>query len=133
MTFLVLDTSAVLAVLLDEPSRSALIRSTEGCGLVGAPTLPWEVGNALLAGVRRRRLSAPAVRQAWASYQKVPVRLAEIEAGRALEIAMELALYAYDGYVLETARSERLPLLTLDRGLARAAERLGLKLVEWES
>ena len=133
MAFLVLDTSAVLAVLLDEPSRSALIRATEGCGLVGAPTLPWEVGNALLAGVRRRRLATPAARQAWASYQKVPVRLAEIEPVHALEIAMELALYAYDGYVLETARSERLPLLTLDLALARAAERLGLKLVKWES
>ena len=133
MAFLVIDTSAVLAVLLAEPSRSALIRVTEGYGLVGAPSLPWEVGNALIAGVRRRRLSAPAVREAWASYQQVPVRLAEIEAGHALEIAMELALYAYDGYVLETARSERLPLLTLDRGLARAAEHMDLKLVEWES
>ena len=41
-------------------------------------------------------------------------------------------LYAYDAYVLETAHAERLPLLTLDGGLARAADRLGLKLVEVE-
>jgi len=129
---LVIDTSAVLAVLLNEPTRSALISATEGCGLVGAPSLPWEVGNALVAGVRRRRLSAAAVRQAWASYQNVPVRLAEIDAGRALEIGVELGLYAYDAYVLETARAERLPLLTLDRGLARAAHRLGLRLREFE-
>ena len=129
---MVIDTSAVLAVLLNEPTRPALIRATEGCGLVGAPSLPWEVGNALVAGARRRRLSAEAVRQAWACYQTVPVRLAEIDAGHALEVAVELGLYAYDGYVLETARAERFPLLTLDEGLARAAKRLGLKLVEFE-
>jgi predicted nucleic acid-binding protein len=129
---LVIDTSALLAVLLNEPTRPALIRATEGYGLVGAPSLPWEVGNALTAGVRRGRLSAEAVRLAWASYQAVPVRLAEMDAGHALEIAVELGLYAYDAYVLETARAERLPLLTLDAGLARAARRLGLKLVEFE-
>ncbi len=129
---LVIDTSAVLAVLLNEPTRSVLIRAAEGYGLVGAPSLPWEVGNALVAAVRRSRLSAAAVGQAWASYQTVPVRLAEIDAGQALEIAVELGLYAYDAYVLETARAERLPLLTLDGGLARAAHRLGLRLVEFE-
>jgi len=126
-------TSAVLAVLLNEPTRSALISAAEGYGIVGAPSLPWELGNALIAGVRRRRLSLEAVRQAWANYQQVPARLVEINAERALEIAMELELYAYDAYVLETARSERLPLLTLDVRLARAAQRLGLRLMEFEN
>ena len=130
VTDLVIDTSAVLAVLLDEPSRSALISATEGCGLVGAPSLPSEVGNALIAGFRRRRLSVEAVLQAWAGYQAVRVRLAEIDVRNTLEIAVELGLYAYDAYVLETARAERLPVLTLDGGVARAAQRLGLKLVE---
>jgi predicted nucleic acid-binding protein len=130
VTYLVIDTSAVLAVLLDEPSRSALISATEGRGLVGAPSLPSEVGNALIAGFRRRRLSIEAVLQAWAGYQAVRVRLAEIDVPNALEIAVQLGLYAYDAYVLETARAERLPLLTLDGGVARAAHRLGLKLVE---
>ncbi len=132
MADLVIDTSALLAVLLDEPTRRALIGATEGYGLLGAPSLPWEVGNALVAGVRRGRLSVAAMRQAWASYQTVPVRLAEIDTEQALEVAVELGLYAYDAYVLETARAERLALLTLDRGLARAAQRLGLRLVEFE-
>ncbi len=74
MAYLVIDTSALLAVLLNEPARPALISATEGYGLVGAPTLPWEVGNALVAGFRRNRLSASQVRQAWASYQTVPGR-----------------------------------------------------------
>ena len=111
-----------------------LITATEGCGLVGGLSLPSEVGNALVAGFRRRRLAVGAVLGAWSSYQKVRVRLADIDVRNALEIAVELGLYAYDAYVLETARAERLPVLTLDGGLARAADRLGLnlKLVEVE-
>ncbi len=60
------------------------------------------------------------------------VRLAAIDVRNALGIAVELGLYAYDAYVLETARAERLPLLTLDGGVVRAARHLGLKLVEVE-
>jgi predicted nucleic acid-binding protein len=132
MASLVIDTSALLAVLLNEPTRPALIQVTEGHSLVGAPSLPWEVGNALIAGVRRKRLSAAALRQVWASYRRVPVRLAEVDAANALEMAIELQMYAYDAYVLETARTERLRLLTLDRGMERAARQLGVRIVEYE-
>lgn len=132
MAYLVVDTSALLAVLLNEPSRPALIHATEGYDLVGAPTLPWELGNALVAGYRRKRLSPAQVNQAWASYEGVPIRLAQISTERALQIALDVGLYAYDAYVLETARVERLPLLTLDRALGRAARQRGLELREVE-
>ena len=133
MDSLVIDTSALLAVLLNEPTRPALIRATKGCALVGAPSLPWEVGNALVAGVRRKRLSTVNLRQAWASFQEVPIRLAHIDAGRALNLALDAGLYAYDGYVLEAARAERLALLTLDLRLARAGQRLRLRIHEVEN
>ncbi len=74
---------------------------------MGAPSLPWEIGNALVAGVRRKRLSAADVQQAWASYQSVPVRLAHIDAGRAVNLALESGLYAYDGYVLRNRARRR--------------------------
>ena len=121
----------LLAVLLNEPTRRALVNATEGYSLVGAPSLPWEIGNALVAGVRRKQISAADVQQAWASYQSVPVRLAHIDAGRAVNLSLEVGLYAYDGYVLETALAEGLALLTLDLGLARAAQKIGVKLQEF--
>lgn len=65
-------------------------------------------------------------------YAGVPLHLAEIAIERALEIALETGLYAYDAYVLELARAERLPLLTLDRALERAARRLHLQLMQVE-
>ncbi len=127
---LVIDNSALLAVLLNEATRPAMISATKGCTLVGAPSLPWEIGNALIAAFRRRRLPSVAVQRAWSSYQTIPVRLAEIDVASALQIAMEVGLYAYDAFVLESARAERLPLLTLDRGLKRAAQQIGLQLLE---
>jgi len=125
-----IDTSAILAVLLSEPSRTALIAVTDGCSLVSAPSLPWEVGNALIAGVRKRRLSEELVLTAWASYGMIPVRLAQLDVARALELAVALRVYAYDAYMLEAARSERAPLLTLDAALARAARSIGVSVME---
>ncbi len=125
-----IDTSAILAVLLNEPSRSALIAATEGCSLIAAPSLPWEVGNALIAGVRRHRLTGAVVLEAWASYRRVAVRLAELDVAKALELAVALGVYAYDAYVMEAARSTRAPLLTLDAALARAARSIGVEVME---
>jgi predicted nucleic acid-binding protein len=126
------DTSSVLAVLLREPSREALITLTEGRSLVAAPSLPWEVGNALIAGVRRRKLTAAAVQRAWTSYEQIPVRLVQIDVSGALELAASLGLYAYDAYVLEAARSVRAPLLTLDAALDRAARSIGVTVMEMQ-
>ena len=68
-----------------------------------------------MAGVRRKRISAADVRQACASYQSVPVRLAHIDAGRAVNLALESGLYAYDGYVLETAIAEGSTIVRIGR------------------
>ena len=118
---LVIDTSAILAVLLREPERDSLIATTRGATLLAAPPLPWEVGHALVALIRRRRLTGRAAHQAWQNFQQIPVRLVDVEVGKALEVADALGLYAYDAYVLEAARTQRVPLLSLDRQLQRAA------------
>jgi predicted nucleic acid-binding protein len=125
-----IDTSAVLGVLLGEASRPALVSVTDGCSLISAPSLPWEVGNALIAGVRRRRLTGEMVLRAWESYGRIPVRLTPLDVGRALEFAVALHVYAYDAYMLETAAAARAPLLTLDGSLARAARSVGIRVLE---
>jgi predicted nucleic acid-binding protein len=127
---LIIDTSAILAVLLSEPERHALIATTKGATLLAAPSLPWEIGNALVAGARRGRLRAGEVRRVWRAFGRVPIRLLEVDVEAALELALSLRLYAYDGYVLEVARSHRLPLLTLDHVLAEAGGRAGVTVME---
>ena len=127
---IVIDTAALLAVLLEEPERPALLAATQGTVLFAPPSLPWEVGNALVAGVRRRRMTVEEAQAGWAAYQTIPIRLVEIDIGRALELATERGVYAYDAYMLELARSRGLPLLTLDTRLKDAARLAGIGLVE---
>lgn len=127
---LAIDTAAVLAVLLEEPERPGLLTATTGAVLFAPGSLPWEVGNALVAAVRRRRLSAAGAAAGWTAFQAIPVRLLEVEIAKALALATEQGLYAYDAYVLELARARGLPLLTLDVRLRAAAQRVGIELVE---
>lgn len=127
---LVVDASAVLAVLLREPQREALIAGTSSAALLTPGSTPWEIGNALVAGWRRKRLTSAQMAAAWSSFQAVPLRLVEVDVARALTLAVEHGLYAYDAYVLEAALVRRTPLLTLDKRLARAAEQAGVDTLE---
>lgn len=127
---IVIDTAAVLAVLLEEPERPALLAATTGAVLFAPSSLPWEVGNALVAAVRRRRLTSTEAQAGWTAYQAIPIRLVEVEIGRAMALATERGVYAYDAYMLELARNRGLPLLTLDAKLSDAARLTGIPLVE---
>ena len=130
---LVVDTSALLAVLLEEPERDALIRLTAGATVCIPPSVPWEIGNALSALVRRRRLTRSQARRVVRSFEAIPVEAVGIDLERAVDLAAVNGLYAYDGYLLEAARVRRAPLVTLDRPLRAAAERIGLSVVELPS
>ncbi len=126
----VIDTSAIIAVLTGEPSRAALIRMTKGADLIAPASVHWEVGNALVALMRRRLATLAQAVTALDAYAKIPIRLLEVDLRQALELADEHGLYAYDAYLLACARSRRVPLLTLDKALARAARTAAVGLLE---
>ena len=126
----VIDTSAIMAILLEEPERPALIAATEGATLLAPAVLPWEVGNALVAIIRRRRLSEAEARLAWRAYEAIPKRLADVDVGEAIGLATRHGLYAYDAYFLALAQRRSLRLLTLDQHLGVAARRAGVDLLE---
>jgi predicted nucleic acid-binding protein len=132
LTEIVVDTSVMLAVVLDEPERPALIARTRDAILLAPGSVPWEVGNGLVAGNRRRRLTVDQVAEAWSAFEGIALRLVAVSVPRALHLAGQAGLYAYDGYVLEAARAHRAPLLSLDQRQRRAAIRLGLEVWEVE-
>lgn len=43
---IVIDTSALIAVIVAEPERNKLIEITKGNTLIGPGSIPWEIGNA---------------------------------------------------------------------------------------
>jgi len=129
---LVTDTSAILAVLLDEPEKGAVVEATMGCVLYAPASIRWEVGNAATAGVKKRRLTPERARQLVRDFEKVTIEELEVEVHRAVDLAIEHGLYAYDAYILEATRSSGYQLLALDGAVKRSARKMGLPLVELE-
>jgi len=129
-TEIVVDTSVILAALLSEPERAVLVTATRGATLSVPPSVPWEVGNALSSLIKRRRLTGPEARRVVRMFERIPLQHVDIDLSRAMQIAAELGLYAYDAYLIEAARVRRCGLLTLDHGLMRAAQSVGVSLVE---
>lgn len=127
---IVIDASAVMAVLLGEPSRDRLIDLAREAELLAPPTLPWEIGNALSALFRRARLGLEQAMGALASLERIPIRLADVELAVAVALAHEKRIYAYDAFVLECARRYRAPLLSLDEEQRSVARSLGIEVIE---
>lgn len=127
---LVTDTSAILAVLLNEPDREVLIAKSAGAELAAPASLHWEIGNALTAMLRRKRLTIEEARIVLGSYRQIPLRLVEVGLEEAVSLAAQLGIYAYDAYFIVCAQKLSAAILTLDDGLAAAARRLGVEVVE---
>ena len=126
----VADTNTFLAVALDEPEREAILRVTAGYDLVAPNVLPFEVGNALSAMMKKGTIEANDALAAWDAVQLVPVELRGVDIRSAIGIAAAQNLYAYDAYFLECSLRLRCPLLTLDSRLRTAAEAMNLHVLE---
>jgi hypothetical protein len=63
-------------------------------------------------------------------FRQVTIRELVIDLERAVDLGLELGLYAYDTYILDAARSSGYPLLALDGLIQTSAKKMGLPLVE---
>lgn len=127
---IVVDASVVLATLLREPQRETLLEITAGHELVSPASLPYEVGNALSATFKRKRLSLQQAEEALHLFGQMGFTLVPVSIQRSVQIAHQLNLYAYDAYMIDASSQNQLPLLTLDRRLRDAASLYGVQLIE---
>ena len=127
---IVADTNTFIAVALNEPEKDLIIQVTEGCDLIAPEVLPFEIGNALTAMMKKSVLQADEVASSWEIVQRIPVDLRSINIKSALKIATKFNIYAYDAYFLECADSLRSPLLTLDSGMKGIAKEMGITILE---
>ena len=126
----VIDTSAIIAVILGEPERDALIDMTDGVQLMAPPSLHWEIGNALAAMFRRGRIDLTQAHDALALYRSIAIRFVNIDLEHALALAYQHNIYAYDAYMLACALRYNNPLLSLDARLNTAARAAGITVME---
>ncbi len=127
---IIADTNAFIAVALNEPEKGNIIRLTEGHDLLAPDVLPFEIGNALTAMMKKNALKKEEVASAWEIVQQIPVDLRYTNIKAALDIAIKFNLYAYDAYFLECAENLRSPLLTLDFGMQKVAREIGISILE---
>lgn len=127
---IVIDTSALLGVLLNQGPKEEIVDKTQGATLIAPQSLHWEVGNALSSLLKRKKLTLPEALEVIEEYSRVPLQFAEIDLKAALEISGRNSIYAYDAYMIECAQRYKLPLLSLDKGLLEAAKREKVRILE---
>ena len=127
---LVVDASAIIAVLVGEEGRDHIVKADEGIDLIASASLHWGVGDAFSALFKRGRLSATTAIEATGRYREIPIQFVEVGLPESIRLSDEFGLYAYDAYMLVAARRHRAPLLTLDGGLQDAAQNAGVNLID---
>ncbi|NKC14094.1 MAG: PIN domain-containing protein [Gammaproteobacteria bacterium] len=125
-----IDTSVLIAVINNEPSKMAAVEITEGHDLVAPASVHWEIGNALSAMIKRQLISLEQADRCIAAYQDIAVRLIEVGLAEALVWSKKHRIHAYDAYLLQCAQQTKSALLTLDQALGNIAKAGGMKVLE---
>jgi predicted nucleic acid-binding protein len=127
---MVADTSVILCVLLKREAARKIVSRTVGMTLIAPGSLRWEVGNALSSLMKRGLLAFDQARDVFKVFEAMEIQYRDVDAERVLELCARHRMYAYDAYVLECARSLRVPLLTLDSAMANIALKEKIRMVE---
>lgn len=100
--------------MLHEAERPRIIAETQDVELFASITLPWEIGNALSAKMKRRIMTATQAADALQVFRRMWIELIEVSVERSIQIAGDLRIYGYDAYMICCAQMMNCPLLTLD-------------------
>ncbi len=126
----VIDASALIAVMANEEQKESLVRITTGADLIAPASVHFEIGNAISAMLKRRRITGPQAAELLAQYRFIPLRFVEVELPESINIAQKFNIYAYDAYLIRCAEKYRSPLLTLDDALRRHAQAYRVSILE---
>ena len=127
---IVIDTSALVAVIVGEPERNKIVDLTTGKTLICPGSVPWEIGNAFSAMFKQNRLTIAEARKAFVIFNSIPLRYTKPDFPNSITLARQTNLYAYDAYILDCSIRHKAPLLTLDRKLKTMAKKLNIQTLE---
>lgn len=127
---IIIDTSALVAVIVGEPERDIIVDITTGNSLIGPGSIPWEIGNAFSAMFKQKRLTIQEAEKGFTIFKSIPLRYIEPDFINSLKISKKTNMYAYDAYFLDCALRYNAPLLTLDKKLEAMANKLKIRTLE---
>jgi predicted nucleic acid-binding protein len=117
---IVVDCSAICAILFDEPWRGEAISRIAARTLYAPHLLDHEVVSVALKKHRQTR-ARESIAGALEDYGQFQIELRDTDAAGQLELALRYKLSAYDAAYLWLAAELRAPLVTFDEKLATAA------------
>jgi predicted nucleic acid-binding protein len=118
---IVVDCSALSAILFDEPARDEALARLVGRSLHAPSLLEHELVSVALKKARKDG-RADALRQALHDYAAHDIELHPVDLIAQFELATRYELSAYDAAYLWLAAELRAPLATFDRRLAEATQ-----------
>ena len=118
---IVVDCSALSAILFDEPARDEALARLTGRSLHAPNLLDHEIVSVALTK-RRKDGPADALAQALRDYAAHDIELHPVDLIAQFELATRYELCAYDAAYLWLAAELRAPLATFDRRLAEATQ-----------
>ncbi|MDR1175497.1 MAG: type II toxin-antitoxin system VapC family toxin [Treponema sp.] len=127
-----LDASAIMAIILNEPNKDVVIKLTKGSTLLSPEIISYEIGNALISLYKRHKLKEKEVTDAYHDFMKIPIRTLDVDMEKALKISCKYNIYAYDAYYLETAKRLKLPLITFDVSMKNVALNMNINILTEE-
>ena len=131
---IVVDSSAVNAVLLGERDAALVLESVAGHELLCAPALlPYEVANVLAMSRRAGRIDEGEAAASLAEFTSLPWAFESQCTASALaaigRLCASRALTAYDAAYIELASRRSCPLVTFDDAMRKAARAEGVQVL----
>lgn len=121
-TVKVIDSSALAAIVFDEPAGEGVSRQIRDCELVAPCLLRYEMANVCWTKLRRRPDQQDALLAAMRMPGLAPETL-DVDHHQVLQLAVRTGLTTYDASYLWLANDLGVVLVTLERQLAAAAEK----------
>jgi predicted nucleic acid-binding protein len=130
---IILDACAIMAVIVKEPERDLIIQLTQNAVMVSPDMVSYEIANALTKMMKKKIIEKERLINAFNYFKKIPIKTIEIDIEKALEIAWNYKMYAYDACYLESAKRLNLPLLTFDGNMIKVGKELGINILGGEN
>jgi predicted nucleic acid-binding protein len=127
---ILLDASAIIAVIADEPEAQLVINCTKNAKIVSPGIISFEIANALTRMMRKNIITAEEqMINLIKNFKLIPIKTVDVDLEKSLEIAWQYKIYAYDAFYLEAARRLQLPLMSFDGNMRKIGKELGLNVL----
>ena len=127
---MIVDTSAILCVLLNQEDKGKIVLKTQNAILMAPASLHWEIGNALSSLIKRKKLSEKLGLDVIEEFAKIPIQSVDVDMKMVISLVGKHSIYAYDAYMIISAKQNKIPILSLDKGLLEVARKEKLGIVE---